>query len=78
MVLLGKRGMDDGWIKNRYTVDTVHIYCRHIHWMYTQYLYVVQAPRISFQIVDSLSSALSRISALYSGFICVTVRYLFE
>ena len=46
-VLLGKRGMDDGWIEGRYTVDTVHIYCRHIYWMYTQYLYFVHSPRIS-------------------------------
>ena len=47
LVLLGKRGMDDGWIKNRYTVDTVHIFGGHIHWMYTQYLNFVHTPRIS-------------------------------
>ena len=46
LVLLGKRGMDDGWIKNRYTVDTVHIFGGHIHWMYTQYLNFVHTPRI--------------------------------
>ena len=48
-VLLGKRGMDDGWIRGRYTRDTVYIYCIHIHWMYTQYLYFNHSPRISAQ-----------------------------
>ena len=41
MVLLKNGGMDDGWIKGRYTVDKAQIMSRYIHWILIPYLYVV-------------------------------------
>ena len=41
VVLLKNGGMDDGWIKGRYTMDKAQITCRFIHWISIPYLYVI-------------------------------------